>query len=77
MRPFWSTTARGATAPDKQKGGLRLDSRGGALHGGDSGPALGPGEPDEEPARLGGPLHRQDSADAAQAETLRRADRQS
>jgi hypothetical protein len=29
------------------KGGLRLDSRGGLLKGGDSGPALVPGKPDE------------------------------
>jgi cytochrome c553 len=33
--------------PEKQQGGLRLDSRGAILAGGDSGPALVPGQPDE------------------------------
>ena len=32
---------------DKLKGGLLLDTREGVLHGGDSGPALVPGKPDE------------------------------
>jgi len=32
--------------PEKQKGELRLDSRGAVLKGGESGPALVPGEPD-------------------------------
>ncbi|MGA3007487.1 MAG: PSD1 and planctomycete cytochrome C domain-containing protein [Opitutaceae bacterium] len=32
---------------DKVKGGLMLDTREGMLHGGDSGPALVPGKPDE------------------------------
>src|SRR5438477_11691588 len=36
----------GAEAP-KAKGGLRLDSREAALKGGDTGPALVPGEPDQ------------------------------
>src|SRR6185312_6933520 len=31
------------------KGGLRLDSRGGWMKGGDSGPAIVPGEPDKSP----------------------------
>jgi hypothetical protein len=33
--------------PEKQKGGLRLDSRAGWMTGGDSGPAIIPGKPDE------------------------------
>ncbi len=32
---------------EKQKGGLRLDSRAGLLKGGDTGPAMVPGKPDE------------------------------
>ncbi len=35
--------------PEKPKGGLRLDTQGGALKGGDSGPALVPGKPDQSP----------------------------
>src|SRR5947209_1856746 len=35
-----------STAAKKSKGGLRLDSRAGVLKGGDSGPALVPGDPD-------------------------------
>src|SRR5436309_2556603 len=34
-------------AAKKNKGGLVLDSRGGILKGGDSGPAVVPGEPDK------------------------------
>ena len=36
-------------AAPKPKGGLRLDSRDGALKGGHSGPAVVPGKPDESP----------------------------
>src|SRR5918993_4930016 len=32
--------------PDKQKGGLRLDSRAGLLKGGENGPPVVPGKPD-------------------------------
>ena len=35
--------------PDKSKGGLRLDSRAALLQGGDSGPAVVPGAPDDSP----------------------------
>src|SRR6266550_4916562 len=35
--------------PEKPKGGLRLDTEGGALKGGDSGPAMVPGKPDQSP----------------------------
>src|SRR6185369_2788043 len=34
---------------EKPKGGLRLDTKGGALKGGDEGPALVPGKPDQSP----------------------------
>src|SRR5690242_8573608 len=36
----------------KPKGGLRLDSAAAVLEGGDSGPAIVPGEPDESPLIL-------------------------
>src|SRR6188474_3420445 len=35
------------SAGEKKRGGLLLDSREGALEGGDNGPALEPGKPDE------------------------------
>src|SRR5438477_4854086 len=35
--------------PEKPKGALRLDTKDGALKGGDSGPALVPGKPDQSP----------------------------
>jgi Protein of unknown function (DUF1553)/Protein of unknown function (DUF1549)/Planctomycete cytochrome C len=35
--------------PEKQSGGLRLDSRASILEGGDAGPAIVPGEPDKSP----------------------------
>ena len=34
---------------DDEKGGLRLDSRDALLKGGETGPAIVPGDPDEEP----------------------------
>src|SRR5262245_56016717 len=34
---------------EKPKGGLRLDTKGGALKGGDEGPALVPGKPEQSP----------------------------
>ena len=40
------TRCRQCHGPDKQEGGLRLDSRASALTGGDSGPALVPGDAD-------------------------------
>src|ERR1700722_15293247 len=36
-----------STATKRPKGGLLLDTREGLLKGGDSGPALGPGKPEE------------------------------
>src|SRR5262245_1295532 len=36
-----------STAADKVRGGLLLDSRDGLLKGGDNGPALVPGQPDQ------------------------------
>jgi cytochrome c553 len=47
VRPLLATRCLGCHGAEKQKGGLRLDSRGGALSGGDSGPAVVPGKPAE------------------------------
>ena len=41
--------ASGATGPEKQKGGLRLDSGPALLKGGDAGPVVLPGDPEESP----------------------------
>lgn len=47
IRPLLIQNCIECHGPDKQKGGLRLDSRGGWQTGGDSGPALVPGKLDE------------------------------
>jgi len=44
IRPLLIANCIECHGPDKQKGGLRLDSRGGWQTGGDSGPALVPGK---------------------------------
>lgn len=44
IRPLLAARCVQCHGPDKQKGGLRLDSRAAALAGGDSGPALVPGK---------------------------------
>jgi mono/diheme cytochrome c family protein len=46
IRPVLAEHCQGCHGPKKQMGGLRLDSRAAALKGGDSGPALKPGDPD-------------------------------
>ena len=56
------------------KGGLRLTSREGVLKGGDSGPAVVAGKPDEEPAHPGRPLPGR-AQDAAQGEVEGPGDR--
>src|SRR5262245_19597889 len=45
VRPVLVEQCFGCPAGKKKRGGLRLDSRAGLLRGGDSGPALVPGEP--------------------------------
>src|SRR5687768_2852156 len=61
--------------PDKQKGGLRLDSRAAALKGGESGPALVPGQPNEsELIRRVVRAKGVDGAMPARGEPLTRAD---
>jgi hypothetical protein len=47
VRPVLATRCYRCHAAEKQKGGLRLDSREGLLAGGDSGPVVVPGKPQE------------------------------
>ena len=47
IRPVLSEHCYECHGPEKQKGGLRLDSRDAVLKGGDSGPALVAGKPDD------------------------------
>src|SRR5215212_2772294 len=47
VRPVLVERCYSCHGADKQKGGLRLDSRDALRTGGDSGPALVPGKPDE------------------------------
>jgi hypothetical protein len=47
IRPLLSSRCFECHGPKKHKGGLRLDSRASILEGGDSGPALVPGKPEE------------------------------
>ncbi|MBX6312891.1 MAG: DUF1553 domain-containing protein [Isosphaeraceae bacterium] len=47
VRPVLAEHCHKCHGPDKQKSGLRLDSRASALAGGDSGPAVVPGQPEE------------------------------
>jgi mono/diheme cytochrome c family protein/cytochrome c553 len=47
VRPLLVEHCQSCHGPDKQKGGLRLDSRAALLSGGESGPAVVGGEPDK------------------------------
>ncbi|MCI0704684.1 MAG: DUF1549 domain-containing protein, partial [Planctomycetia bacterium] len=47
VRPLLADHCWQCHGPDKQKGGLRLDSRDAVLAGGESGPAIVPSEPDK------------------------------
>lgn len=47
IRPLLLARCGECHGPEQQKGKLRLDSRDGALQGGDTGPALVPGEPEQ------------------------------
>jgi len=47
IRPVLHENCLGCHGPEKQKGGLRLDSRPAMLEGGDSGPVIIPGQPEE------------------------------
>lgn len=46
VRPLLVANCVGCHGPEKQKAGLRLDSRPSMMRGGDSGPAVQPGDPD-------------------------------
>ncbi|QDU92689.1 DUF1549 domain-containing protein [Lignipirellula cremea] len=46
VRPLLAQRCYKCHGPEKQKGDLRLDSRGAMLQGGESGPAIMPGQPD-------------------------------
>jgi hypothetical protein len=58
IRPILSGNCFECHGPDKQRGGLRLDSRASLLEGGDSGPAIVPGQP--EVSRLIRAIHHDD-----------------
>ena len=47
VRPLLVEHCTRCHGPDKQKGGLRLDSAGAVMRGGESGPVVVPGKPDE------------------------------
>src|SRR4051812_42016757 len=47
VRPLLLAKCVGCHGPEKQRGKLRLDSRAGWQKGGESGPAVVPGKPDE------------------------------
>jgi cytochrome c553 len=47
IRPLLVEKCQRCHGPEKQKGGLRLDSRDGAFQGGDTGPSMVAGKPDE------------------------------
>ncbi len=47
IRPLLVENCHACHGPEQQKGGLRLDSRAGVLAGGDSGPAVVPGQPQQ------------------------------
>jgi hypothetical protein len=47
VRPLLVERCIKCHGPDKQKGGMRLDSIQGLINGGDNGPAIVPGKPDE------------------------------
>jgi mono/diheme cytochrome c family protein len=61
VRPLLADSCFSCHGPDKQKGGLRLDSRAELLKGSESGPVVVPGEPDKSPmikaVRYGGDVH--------------------
>ena len=61
VRPVLATRCQACHGPTKQKGGLRLDSRAAALAGGDTGPAVVPGQAGGEPAGRGDQLRRRSS----------------
>src|SRR5947208_5647157 len=49
VKPILESACLSCHGPEKPKGNLRLDTRAGALKGGDKGPALVPGKPADSP----------------------------
>src|SRR3954449_6412058 len=49
VRPLLASRCQSCHGAEKRKGGLRLDRRDEAMKGGDQGPAIVPGKPDESP----------------------------
>lgn len=49
VKPILESACVACHGPEKAKAGLRLDTRTGAVKGGDNGPALVPGNPDQSP----------------------------
>jgi mono/diheme cytochrome c family protein len=47
VRPLFAEHCLKCHGPEKKRGGLRLDSRAAMLEGGDAGPAIEPGKPDQ------------------------------
>ena len=47
VRPVLVEHCQGCHGPEKQKGGLRVDARSALVEGGDSGPAVEPGDPEK------------------------------
>jgi mono/diheme cytochrome c family protein len=75
VRPILKRACVDCHGPDRQKGGLRLDSRAAVLKGGDSGPAVVPGKPDDsELIRRVALAKGVDGAMPARGEPLTRAD---
>jgi cytochrome c553 len=58
VRPVLANHCFECHGPDKERGGLRLDSRAAILDGGDSGPAVVPGQPEQ--SRLIRAIHHSD-----------------
>jgi mono/diheme cytochrome c family protein len=77
IRPLLLANCIDCHGPDKQKGGLRLDSRAGWQTGGDSGPAIVPGKLGASQALAGRQLHRPRFENAAEAEAQGQRNRRS
>ena len=65
VRPLLAEHCFQCHGPEKQRAGLRLDSREAMLKGGDSGPAVVPGQPDKS-LLVEAINHGDESADAAE-----------
>ena len=68
VRPLLIEHCQRCHGPKKQEAGLRLDSRQAVLTGGDNGPAIVPGKPDES-LLIGAVRHTGDVQDAARWKT--------